>query len=362
MRRDTMTKRERVTRTVAFGETDRVPLYDILQNDAVIEHYAGRVPDYENGVETTALAVGGMLDMTRMVTGPQEPREFTDADGFTHRVERWTDWITGRPFHDVDGLVEWVKGRIRAENAKKFGMEDAAQLHGHIERLWGLFAKADPTGRDDPAVVVIESGTGLDQMCHAAGMELFTELALLHPDVMEEWFEALLCAELRRVAAVADPWHIPVALTYTDIAHKTGTIFPPAWLRQYWKPRLKRLNDAWHGRDTVCIFHSDGNLWEVMDDLVETGVDGLNPIEVLAGMTVGEVRRRYPGLVLAGGIDVSQLLCAGTPEEVRAACHAAMAETGGLGYFMGSTTEIHWGARLENVTAMADSVAVHGEK
>ena len=34
-----MTKRERVMRTVRFEETDRVPLYDIFQNDAIIEHY-----------------------------------------------------------------------------------------------------------------------------------------------------------------------------------------------------------------------------------------------------------------------------------------------------------------------------------
>ncbi len=353
--RDVMTKQERVMRTLRFEETDRVPLYDIFQNDAIIEHYAGRPVDFKGGADTTALAVGRVLDMTRMITGPQTSREFTSEDGFQHRVQRWTSWITGRPFHDVDELVEWVKRRILAENARTFGSEYAGEMLRHIEHCRGLFAQADPTGRDDPTVLVIESGVGLDYMYHVAGMELFTELCCFHPGVMEEWFESVLGAELRRVAAIADPRYIPVALTYSDIAHKTGTLFSPQWLRQYWKPRLKRLNDAWHVRETVCIFHSDGNLWGVMDDLVDAGIDGLNPIEVLAGMTPKEVRHRYPQLVLTGGIDVSQLLCMGTPDEVRRACREAVADTGGRGYFMGSTTELHWEAKLENAMAMFET-------
>ena len=51
-----MTKRERVMRTVRFEETDRPPLYDILQNDAIIEHYAGYPAMYEDGGRAVALA------------------------------------------------------------------------------------------------------------------------------------------------------------------------------------------------------------------------------------------------------------------------------------------------------------------
>ena len=93
----------------------------------------------------------------------------------------------------------------------------------------------------------------------------------------------------------------------------------PLWLRREWFPRLKRLNDAWHSRDVYCLFHSDGHLWAVLDDLIAAGIDGLNPLEVQAGMTVREVRQRYPQLFLTGGIDVSQLLPLGTPDQVRAA-------------------------------------------
>jgi uroporphyrinogen decarboxylase len=187
-------------------------------------------------------------------------------------------------------------------------------------------------------------------------MEMFSYLTVDYPDLLDEWLEARNQAELRRVAVIADPELFPVVLPYDDIAHKTGLLFSPDWLRRYWLPRLKRLVDAWHMRDTVCLFHSDGNLWTFMDDLVSTGIDGLNPLEVTAGMSVKEVRQRYPHLFLAGGIDVSQLLVNGSPGEVRAVCEQAITDTKGRGYFLGSTTELGQGVRLENVIAMFETV------
>ncbi|HNR35380.1 MAG TPA: uroporphyrinogen decarboxylase family protein [Candidatus Hydrogenedentes bacterium] len=350
-----MTKRERVMRTVRFEETDRVPLYDIFQNDAIIEHYAGRPLTYDDGAQTTALAVGRVLDMTRMVTGPQRPAEGVWGNGIRYKTERWTGWIVERPFRDLPTLIPWIQERIREANDRTFDRKYAEGVWKDIESKWADFAEADPTGRGDPTVLVIESGVGLDGMYHATGMQLFTELMMEQPDLLDEWMEALVSCELRRVAAIADPHHIPVALTYSDIAHKTGAIFSPDWLRTHWIHRLKRLNAAWHERGTTCIFHSDGNLWGVLDDLVEAGIDGLNPIEVLAGMTVKEVRAKYPHLLIAGGIDVSQLLTYGAPEEVRETCRQAIAATNARGFFMGSSTELHWDVRLEKATAMFET-------
>jgi uroporphyrinogen decarboxylase len=178
---------------------------------------------------------------------------------------------------------------------------------------------------------------------------------LEQPELVEEWLEARLQAELRRVTLIADPRHIPIALTYDDIAYKTGPLFSPDWLRRYWVPRLKRLVDAWHARDVKCLFHSDGNLWMVMDDLVGAGIDGLNPLEVMAGMSVKAVREKYPHLFLTGGIDVSQLLTYGTPDEVRTACQQAIHDSSGRGYFLGSTTELHWDVALANAVAMFET-------
>jgi hypothetical protein len=350
-----LTKRERVLRTIRFEDSDRVPLYDILQNDAVIEHYAGEHLTVDNGAAVTGRAIGRILDMTRMPDGPSSPGRYRQENGIELERERWTTWIVERPWHDTPGLLEWIKGEIDRTNALDYDRAYADKVHEGIRRRQSWFAEGDPTGRNDPTVLILESGVGLTEMYWQVGMEDFAYLMADHPDIVDEWLEARHQAELRRVAVIADPALIPIALTYDDIAYKNSTLFSPAWLRRLWVPRLARLNAAWHDRDVYCLFHSDGKLWGVLDDLVAAGIDGLNPLEVIAGMSVGEVRRRYPKLFLTGGIDVSQLLPLGTPDEVRSACRTAIAEAEGRGYFLGSTTELHWDVPLANAIAMFES-------
>ena len=57
-----LTKRERVLRTAHFQETDRVPVYDILQNEALIQHYAGEAITPLNGYRVKGVAIGQTLD------------------------------------------------------------------------------------------------------------------------------------------------------------------------------------------------------------------------------------------------------------------------------------------------------------
>ncbi|MGC8804564.1 MAG: uroporphyrinogen decarboxylase family protein [Candidatus Ratteibacteria bacterium] len=117
-------------------------------------------------------------------------------------------------------------------------------------------------------------------------------------------------------------------------------------------PRLKGINDAWHEHGFKCLFHSDGYLMDVMDDLIETGIDGLNPIETAAGMSIKEIREKYGNKIfLAGGIDMSQFLASGDPEQVKQYCRKAIKEAGS-GYFIGSTTELDNSTKLENIIAL----------
>jgi len=350
-----LTKRERVMRTAHFQETDRVPVYDILQNDVLIERYAGEPITPANGYRVKGLAIGRTLDMTRMPEGPADPEVRKEDDGILVRVERWTSWIIQRPFTTHEEMLAWVRQEIDRVEATHFDRTAGEAFHAWMDACAAYSAAGDPTGRGDPAVQVVESGVGLTEIYHRLGWDHFADLMADAPDLLEDYLEARNQAELRRVAAIADPQRIPIALTYDDIAYKTSTLFSPRWLRRVWVPRLKRLVDAWHAHGVLCLFHSDGNLWGVMDDLVATGIDGLNPLEVLAGMTVKAVRERYPHLFLTGGIDVSQLLPFGTQEEVRQVCRQTIADAQGLGYFIGSTTELHWGVIPDNAAAMFET-------
>ena len=185
-----LTKRERVLRTTRFEETDRVPLYDILENDAVIEHYAGEPLTPENGQQVKSYAIGRVLDMTRMPYGPWAPQRYRREDGCVIHQERWTSWIVERPFHDVPTLKAWILDRIQRTEALVYDRAYGEQVRTTVRELQAAFARGDPTGRDDPTVLVLESGVGLTEMYHVAGMELFSYLLADEPGLVEAWLEA----------------------------------------------------------------------------------------------------------------------------------------------------------------------------
>ncbi len=343
-----MTKRERVERTLNLQETDRVPVYDLLYNDSVIEYFTGKVPTPgEEGLKITCEAISKMLDMTRSVTGPSEPRIYIREDGFVIRQERWTSWIEEKPFKDEEGARKWLLESI--DRLKKTDIEEIPK--GYMSYFNKILSHVG-----DTVVLHAQTGTGLDELRWALGIELFSYLSVDEPGLISEYLDAYTDLQVKFIHKIADRRLSPCALTYGDIAAKERLLHSPEWLRKEFFPRLKRLNDAWHEYGIKCLFHSDGYIMEVIPDLIETGIDGLNPIETVAGMDLKEVKRLYGNkLFIAGGIDVSQLLSNGTPEEVREVCKESI-QIGYPGYFIGSTTELDNGAKLENVLAMLEVV------
>ncbi len=98
-------------------------------------------------------------------------------------------------------------------------------------------------------------------------------------------------------------------------------------------------------------------MMDVIADLIAAGVDGLNPIEKAAGMDVFAVRKRWPELIIVGGLDVTHLLRSGTPEDVRRETRRIIGEVGAEGRLLiGSTTELEENVPLANYLAFHEAV------
>ena len=116
----------------------------------------------------------------------------------------------------------------------------------------------------------------------------------------------------------------------------------------------QRVVDAVHEEGGLVIKHSDGNLWPILDLIVGTGVEAINPLEPVAGMDIAKVKAEYGDRVcLVGNIDCGELLSHGTVEqvveEVRQ-CIAAAAPGGG--YMLSSSNSIHSSVNPGNYVAM----------
>lgn len=153
------------------------------------------------------------------------------------------------------------------------------------------------------------------------------------------------------------------ALWYSDdIAYATGLMVSPATLRRYFFPWLKRVGDLARAAGKPLIYHTDGVLYDVMEEIIACGVDALHPIEPKA-MVLAEVKRRYGNrLCLIGHVDVD-MLARGTEEQVRAQVRKNIAAAwNGTGYCAGSGNSIPEYVKYENYMAMLDEVRKAGAR
>lgn len=112
------------------------------------------------------------------------------------------------------------------------------------------------------------------------------------------------------------------------------------------------------------FFHTDGDVFDLLDDFVEIGVDILNPIQTAAGKmaNLAELKQRYGNnLVFCGAIDTQRILPYGTPEEVRQEVRRVIETlTPGGGYMVASVHTIMDEVPPENILAMVDAVVEGG--
>jgi uroporphyrinogen-III decarboxylase len=143
-----------------------------------------------------------------------------------------------------------------------------------------------------------------------------------------------------------------------DLAWKQGPMFSPKIFRELFLPRMKRATDKLR---IPWIYHSDGNLMPLLDDLLTLGMNGLANIEPNA-MDINELKRKYGRRVcLVGNIDLHYTLTQGTPEEVEAEVKKRIQEVGpGGGYILASSNSIAAYCKPENVLAMHRALLKYG--
>jgi hypothetical protein len=91
---------------------------------------------------------------------------------------------------------------------------------------------------------------------------------------------------------------------FDDIAYNTGPMFSPSSFEAIFFPAYQRMVCAYKQAGARYVFfHSDGDISRVLDMLIDAGIDGINPIEPRANMHVPELRKKYPRLILTGGMD-----------------------------------------------------------
>lgn len=374
-----MTPRERVRAALDHREPDRVPV--------CVGGTGGKIT--ESRIELLKQHFGIAGDVPRVLVGPQMMRldgRVLDAlgtdvrflymrppTGFRQQVAPdggwYYDWGLIYREHGDGMMYEYTNRPLAGatiESLDDFPLPDARDP----ARWAGLREEAEKLYREtDFALAAYRPKyNGLFELCQVLrGTEQLLTDMVLEPEFAEALFwkveEGLKALYLAQLDAVGD--FVEWVEMGDDLGTQGGPLISPATYRSLLKPAHADLIRAIkaHSPNVRVMYHTCGSIRRFLPDLVEIGVDILNPIQVAAkGMDPAVIKAEYGDrLCFLGGVDAQHLLPSGRPDEVREEVHLRIQQLGpGGGYILAPSHNIGDDVPLDNILAFFDAWRTYG--
>jgi uroporphyrinogen decarboxylase len=325
---------ERVHAALRLGQPDRVPVLEFVVDEQIARAAVPGCRDVADCMDR--------LDMDGVGCGAAFERVSTNPDG--SYVDEWG--VTYRT--NSEAVAHPLRGPIcTLADARAYVPPDPAAPH-RLGKLPEIVARYK--GR---RAICFHHRAAFMWSAYLMGIDSILMNFLAEPDLVELVLDKVLACNLeivgRAIRAGAE-----VVILGDDYASNKGPMMSPRVFAHFLLPRLKRMIDLIHEEGALCIKHSDGNLYPILEMIVSTGPDGLNPVEPVAGMTLSRTKQLVGDRVcLVGNIDCAHLLPHGSVDEVRQAVKAAIADMApGGGFILASSNSIHSSCQPQNFVAM----------
>ena len=279
----------------------------------------------------------------------QEQRDYVDEWGVGWRV---------MPYTTRYGVGHYTEPRVHP-------LADRAALSGYHApdpnrpELYEDSARAIRDFHEDYWIVGVTVTTIFEAAWALRGLERLLMDFVEDPELAEEILELpyryhLVAAERLVRMGVDMIW------LGDDVGQQTGMLMSPKHWRRFLKPRMAELIATLKGINPHLrvAYHTDGCVYAIIPELVEIGVDVLNPVQP-AAMDPLRLKRDYgQDLCFWGSMDEQHTLPFGTPEDVRREVRQRVATLGaGGGLILGPTHHVQLDTPLENFWAMLQEVS-----
>jgi uroporphyrinogen decarboxylase len=295
----TMTPQERVGRALKHQETDRIPITDSPWGATVDRWRQEGLPQHIEpaeffGFEMTQIGADFSPMFPVRVVGRNEEyiTETTSYGGIrrNHRDHSTTPEIID---YALKSREDWaaVKKRLQPSFTRVNWVSERAR-----------YDKARHEGK----FITFSALVGYD-LCQ---LYIRTEELLMYLLTDTDWIRDIVETHADLVIAMAQMmieqgFAFDGAFLYEDMGYRKAPLFSPRTYRAVYQPADQRLWDFFHAHNMPVILHSCGNVKPLIPDLIATGLDCLQPLEVKAGMDLVELKREYgDDLAFMGGIDV----------------------------------------------------------
>jgi hypothetical protein len=252
------------------------------------------------------------------------------------------------------------------EQFKVFSEEDLK----HFEKSAEFFYKNTEYG-----IIANFAGAGIGDLAHIPGPGLkktpgirqadeWYMAHLLYPDYIKEVYNLQIEVALKNLSllkeAVGDKIQA-IFMSGTDFGTQRCEFMSPDMFREFYKPYFRKVNDWVHqNTNWKTFYHSCGSIVNLLDDIVESGVDILNPVQCSAtGMEPKFLKEKYGDKLVfwGGGIDTQKTLPFGTVDEIKAEVTERLeilSENGG--YVFNAIHNIQGQTPAGNLKALFDAV------
>ncbi len=153
-----------------------------------------------------------------------------------------------------------------------------------------------------------------------------------------------------------------IILIGDDLGFASGTFFSPNWYKKNLFPLFDELIKSIKKNNMHGMLHCDGNINALLEDLVELGFDGLNPLERKSNMDLRQLRNKFGSrITFSGNVDSSTTLVFGTPEDVKKETLQCILDGGLKGaYILSTDHSFHDDIPNQNIMTMIDTCKKFG--
>lgn len=261
-------------------------------------------------------------------------------------------------------LVEYpLRNAATSRDLERYAWPDGTDPN----RVTGLADRARALHEARRYAVLAEiSGHILERAQMIRGFDLFLEDLIDRPAFAEELLDRILAVECAITATFLDavgPW-IDIFAFKDDLGTQAGPLISPAMFRRIFKPRMRKLIDVVRSRTRAKIwFHSCGSAYYAIPDLIDLGIDILNPVQVTARhMDPARLKSEFGAhLSFWGAVDTQRVLPFGTPTDVEAEVRLRISQLArGGGYICASVHNIEADVPGANLWALSRAVQLQG--
>lgn len=345
MPKETMTPRERWLAVLRREKPDRVPM-DYWATGEATEKLMAHLGISDRGELFRRLHIDAPLTVGGSYVGPEAP-EGADIFGCRHRKVDYGTGVYSECVHHPLAQYESVE---EIERDYAWPSPDWWDYSGTMAQIEGPEDRPVRGGGSEPFLTY----------CQLRGQEQAYMDLVLEPEMVHYCLDRLfnLAYENTRRIYEAAPGKILISYVAEDLGSQEGLLFSPEQISEFLLPRMKRMMDLVHSAGAYVFCHSDGAIRDVIPDLIEIGIDVLNPVQWrCGGMDREGLQADFGGrIAFHGGVDNQYTLPMGSLEEVRREVLDNLSILGeGGGYILAPCHNIQSVGPAENVVAMYET-------